>query len=303
MRKSRPGQKSLSRTGFCAFPSRLPDRGHIFPGGTGARNLPAVLEAYEDRMRRRALPTGRPCPAWRGAWGCREPRSTKSPRRAKARRGFADSGPDRSRQRGAVIYRRRKQRMPSAIRARKAQHGAAPTQSPAPEAQASMRMSAAGRAPTAEAVPQQSRASARDGVRSTRSTPGRSAGKPPKPAAAAAAKKRGAVDVAAARARCPAHSRANTSPPSAGAPGSRPGEHRGSVLWDQPFYQDAQIRPAGQPPRSPAYAPGAEIVRVSVYIHKFLNIKINIRKFNTHIENLCKNDRTKLEKLCKMILE
>ena len=62
--------------------------------------MPAVLEAYEDRMRRRALPTGRPCPAWRGAWGCREPRSTKSPRRAKARRGFADSGPDRSRQRG-----------------------------------------------------------------------------------------------------------------------------------------------------------------------------------------------------------
>lgn len=51
---------------------------------------------------------------------------------------------------GAVIYRRRKQRMPSAIRARKAQHGAAPTQSPAPEAQASMRMSAAGRASTAE---------------------------------------------------------------------------------------------------------------------------------------------------------
>lgn len=204
---------------------------------------------------------------------------------------------------GAVIYRRRKQRMPSAIRARKAQHSAAPAQSPAPEAQASMRMSAASRAPTAEAVPQQSRASARDGVRSARSTPGRSAGKPPKPAAAAAAKKRGAVDVAAARVRCPAHSRANTSPPSAGAPGSRPGEHRGSVLWDQPFYQDAQIRPAGQPPRSPAYAPGAEIVRVSVYIHKFLNIKINIRKFNTHIENLCKNNRTKLEKLCKMILE
>lgn len=51
---------------------------------------------------------------------------------------------------GAVIYRRRKQRMPSAIRARKAQHGAAPTQSPAPEAQASMRMSTAGRASTAE---------------------------------------------------------------------------------------------------------------------------------------------------------
>lgn len=204
---------------------------------------------------------------------------------------------------GAVIYRRRKQRMPSAIRARKAQHGAAPTQSPAPEAQASMRMSAASRASTAEAVPQQSRASARDGVRSARSTPGRSAGKPPKPAAAAAAKKRGAVDVAAARVRCPAHSRANTSPPSAGAPGSRPGEHRGSVSWDQPFYQDAQIRPAGQPPRSPAYAPGAEIVRVSVYIHKFLNIKINIQKFNIHIENLCKNNRTKLEKLCKMILE
>ena len=100
MRKSRPGQKSLSRTGFCAFPARLPDRGCAFPGGTGARNLPAVLEAYEDRMRRRALPTGRPCPAWWGAWGCREPRSTKSPRRAKARRGFADSGPDRSRQRG-----------------------------------------------------------------------------------------------------------------------------------------------------------------------------------------------------------
>ena len=51
---------------------------------------------------------------------------------------------------GAVIYRRRKQRMPSAIRARKAQHSAAPTQSPAPEAQASMRMSTAGRASTAE---------------------------------------------------------------------------------------------------------------------------------------------------------
>ena len=51
---------------------------------------------------------------------------------------------------GAVIYRRRKQRMPSAIRARKAQHGAAPTQSPAPEAQAGMRMSTAGRASTAE---------------------------------------------------------------------------------------------------------------------------------------------------------
>ena len=51
---------------------------------------------------------------------------------------------------GAVIYRRRKQRMPSAIRARKAQHGAASTQSPAPEAQASMRMSTAGRASTAE---------------------------------------------------------------------------------------------------------------------------------------------------------
>lgn len=51
---------------------------------------------------------------------------------------------------GAVIYRRRKQRMPSAIRARKAQHSAAPAQSPAPEAQASMRMSTAGRASTAE---------------------------------------------------------------------------------------------------------------------------------------------------------
>ena len=65
-------------------------------GNVVTASLPAVLEAYEDRMRRRALPTGRPCPAWRGAWGCREPRSTKSPRRAKARRGFADSGPDRS---------------------------------------------------------------------------------------------------------------------------------------------------------------------------------------------------------------
>ena len=51
---------------------------------------------------------------------------------------------------GAVIYRRRKQRMPSAIRARKAQHSAAPAQSPVPEAQASMRMSTAGRASTAE---------------------------------------------------------------------------------------------------------------------------------------------------------
>lgn len=181
------------------------------------------------------------------------------------------------------------------------EHGAAG--SPAQQNRPGVRRRAAGRAPTAEAVPQQSRASARDGGRSARSTPGRSAGKPPKPAAAAAAKKRGTVDVAAARARCPAHSRANTSPPSAGAPGSRPGEHRGSVSREQPFYQDAQIRPAGQPPRSPAYAPGAEIVRVSVHIHKFLNIKINIRKFNTHIENLCKNDRTKLEKLCKMILE
>lgn len=193
---------------------------------------------------------------------------------------------------GAVIYRRRKQRMPSAIRARKAQHGAAPTQSPAPEAQASMRMSTAGRASTAEPgirqgwrplCPQHARQIGRQAAQT-----GGSGGRKKE--------RRGGCGCG----RGP-------------VPGAQQGEHQSAQrrgtrkqagrAQRQPSYQNAQVRPAGQPPRSPAYAPGAEIVRVSVYIHKFLNIKINIQKFNIHIENLCKNNRAKLEKLCKMILE
>ena len=75
-----------------------------------------------------------------------------------------------------VTYRRKKQRMPPAIRARKAQHSAAPMWSPTPEAVERAVISAvssAPRAPTAEASPQQSQASARAGVRSASRPPSR----------------------------------------------------------------------------------------------------------------------------------
>ena len=62
--------------------------------------------------------------------------------------------------------------MPPAIRARKAQHSAAPISSPTPEAaerEVISAVSSAPRAPRAEASPQHSQASARAGVRSARS--------------------------------------------------------------------------------------------------------------------------------------